>query len=284
MEVLSDILRSMRVTGSVYFCERLESPWEMEIAEEEKASFHLVRRGSGWLISDDLEVRLGPGDFIFAEPGRRHSLRSDAAGEFSSSASTSTLLLCGYCEFHAPSGHPLLQTLPSLCVVRDEELLEHVWLKNTLDQLSREFLSDQPGSDVVIDKLTEILVVELIRINFGRERSTGFISALFDPQIKLALELLHAQPEFPWTLEILADQVSVSRAALARRFKERVGQTMFQYLTDLRMQRARALLEETTLPMIDIASQAGYESDLAFAKAFKRNTGITPAKYRARNR
>ena len=280
MEVLSDILRTMRVTGSVYFCERLESPWNMDFAEAEQASFHLIRRGSGWLTSGDVEVRLGPGDFVFAEPGRKHSLRSDAPGEISSSASTNTLLLCGYCKFHAPSGHPLLQTLPSLTVVRDEELLEHVWLKNTLDQLSREYMSGQPGSDVVIDKLTEILLVELIRINFGRARDTGFVSALFDPQIKLALELLHAQPGFHWTLEILADQVAVSRAALARRFKQRVGQTMFQYLTDLRMQRARELLEETTLPLFDVADRVGYDSDLAFAKAFKRNTGSTPAKYR----
>ena len=280
MEVLSDILRSMRVTGSVYFCERLESPWNMDFSEPGKGSFHLIRRGSGWLTSGDIEVRLGPGDFVFAEPGRVHNLRSDAPGEIGSSASGNTLLLCGYCKFHAPASHPLLQTLPSLCVVRDEELLEHVWLKNTLDQLSREYLSEQPGSDVVIDKLTEILMVELIRINFGRDKETGFVSALFDPQIKLALELLHAQPEFHWTLEILADQVAISRAALARRFKERVGQTMFHYLTDLRMQKAREFLEETSLPIADIAEQVGYESDMAFAKAFKRNVQITPAKFR----
>ncbi len=280
MEVLSDILRTMRVTGSVYFCERLESPWNMDFAEEEQASFHLIRRGSAWLTSGDVEVRLGPGDFVFVEPGRRHSLSSDAPGEIASSASATTLLLCGYCKFHAPGRHPLLQALPSLTVVRDEELLDHVWLKNTLDQLSREYMGGQPGSDVVIDKLTEILVVELIRINFGRSEDTGFVSALFDPQIKLALELLHDQPEFHWTLEILADQVAMSRAALARRFKQRVGQTMFQYLTELRMQRARALLEETSLSIFEIAGEVGYESDLAFAKAFKRTNGITPAKHR----
>ncbi len=280
MEVLSDILRSMRVSGSVYFCERLEAPWHMDFDEQEQASFHLIRRGAGWLISGDTEVRLGPGDFVFVEPGRKHTLRSDALGEISASASAHTLLLCGYCKFHSPRGHPLLQSLPSLIVVRDEELLEHVWLKNTLDQLSREYLSSQPGSDVVIDKLTEILIVELIRINFGRDVDGGFISALFDPQIKHALELLHTQPEFHWTLEILADQVAVSRAALARRFKERVGQTMFQYLTNLRMQHASDLLRETTAPLFDVASQVGYESEMAFAKAFKRNTGTTPAKFR----
>lgn len=284
MEVLSDILRTMRVTGSVYFCERLESPWKIEFAEDGQASFHLIRRGSGWLTSDDIEVRLGPGDFVFAGPGRRHSLSSDAPGEFSSSASANTLLLCGYCKFHSPAGHPLLQSLPSLTVVRDEELLEHVWLKNTLDQLSREYMSGQPGSDVIIDKLTEILIVELIRINFGRSGDSGFISALFDPQIKRALELLHAQPEFHWTLEILADQVAISRAALARRFKQRVGQTMFQYLTGLRMQRANVLLQETALPLSGLANRVGYESELAFAKAFKRFTGTTPAKYRKLNR
>lgn len=280
MEVLGDILRTMRVNGSVYFCERLESPWEMNFEEPDQASFHLLRRGSGWLLGGDMEIRLGPGDFVFIEPGLQHRLRSDAPGEMASSSSANTLLLCGYCKFQAAQGHPLLQTLPAITVIRDEELLEHVFLKNTLDQLSREYLSSQPGSDVVIDKLTEILIVELIRINFGRDHESGFVSALFDPQIKLALELLHTQPEFHWTLEILADQVALSRAALARRFKERVGQTMFQYLTELRMQRARQLLQETSLPLYEVSNRVGYESEMAFAKTFKRITGTTPAKFR----
>jgi len=132
-----------------------------------------------------------------------------------------------------------------MITVTAEELLQHSWLRTTLDQLSVEYMSQQPGSNVVVDKLTEILLVELIRINFGRSEQTGFIGALFDRQISRALELIHASPQNTWTLEKLATSVAMSRAAFAKRFKERVGQTMFEYLTALRMQHAQVLLRDS---------------------------------------
>ena len=163
---------------------------------------------------------------------------------------------------------------------REEELLHHRWLKSTLDQLSTEYLSRQPGSEVVVDKLTEILIVELIRINFGRSEQSGFTGALLDTQISQGLELLHAAPEQSWTLDTLASKIAMSRAAFAKRFKERVGQTMFEYLTALRMQRAQTLLRESDLSLYAVANRVGYQSDLAFTKAFKRLLGVTPTVYR----
>jgi AraC-like DNA-binding protein len=163
-------------------------------------------------------------------------------------------------------------------------LLQHSWLKTTLDQLSSEYMSQQPGSNVVVDKLSEILLVELIRINFGRSEQKGFIGALFDKPISKALELMHTDPQKMWTLDKLATEVAMSRAAFAKRFKERVGQTMFEYLTALRMQHAQELLRESELRLYEIANQVGYESDLAFAKAFKRFLGITPTMYRKNSR
>ncbi len=133
---------------------------------------------------------------------------------------------------------------------------------------------------MVVDKLTEVLIVELIRINFGRSERSGFTGALLDKQISQALELLHAAPEKSWTLDTLASKVAMSRAAFAKRFKERVGQTMFEYLTALRMQRAQMLLRQSDLPLYTVANRVGYQSDLAFTKAFKRLLGVTPTIYR----
>ena len=280
MEVLSDILRSMRVTGSVFFCDSLDSPWSMEFADTDRASFHLVRRGECWITSGDTHERLGPGDFVFIEPGRDHVLANELSGEPGIGQPTTTLLLCGYGKFEGPKGHALLKTLPSLTIIHEEDLLQHRWLKSTLDQLSTEYLTRQPGSEVVVDKLTEVLIVELIRINFGRSEQSGFTRALFDEQISRALELMHTAPQKSWTLESLASRVAMSRAAFAKRFKERVGQTMFEYLTALRMQRARNLLRESSLSLYEVASRVGYQSDLAFTKAFKKSIGVTPTSYR----
>jgi AraC-like DNA-binding protein len=280
MEVLSDILRSMRVQGSVYFCDHLQSPWTMAFKDTETASFHLVRRGECWVMSDERSECLGPGDLVFVEPGRDHVLASQPPGQDPPAGEARTLLLCGYCDFMHETGTPLLDVFPTLIIVREEELLRHPWLKSTLDQLSTEYMSQQPGAELVVNKLTEIVLVELIRINFGRKEQNQFILALSDKRIAKALQHLHNKPEFAWTLENLAEEVGMSRAAFAKRFKQLVGQTMFEYLTRLRIQRAKELLQETKLPMYEIASRVGYESDLAFTKTFKKYVKTTPTRYR----
>lgn len=279
MEVLSDILRSMRVQGSVYFCDHLKAPWSMELKDTTSASFHLVRRGECWLMSGERTECLGPGDLVFIEPGRDHVLASQPLGQ-EPPGEASTLLLCGYCEFTRETATPLLDIFPSLTIVREEELLTHPWLKSTLDQLSAEYLFQQPGAELVVNKLTEIVLVELIRINFGRDEQGRFVQALSDKRIGKALQQLHNKSGTAWTLEKMAEEVSMSRAAFAKRFKTLVGQPMFEYLTVLRVQRAKELLQETKLPLYEISSRVGYESDLAFTKTFKKHTGTTPTRYR----
>jgi AraC-like DNA-binding protein len=283
VEVLSDILRSMRVQGSVYFCDYLKAPWSMNFEDTTSASFHLVRRGECWLMSGDQNDRLGPGDLVFIEPGRDHALASQPPGQDAPADNAGTLLLCGYCEFTQDTGTPLLDVFPALTIVREEELLKHPWLRSTLDQLSTEYMSQQPGAELVVNKLTEIVLVELIRINFGRGEQSRFIAALSDKRIAKALQHLHNSPHISWTLEKMGEEIGMSRAAFAKRFKELVGQPMFEYLTLLRIQRARELLRETKLPLYEVASRVGYESDLAFAKTFKKHTGITPTRYRKHN-
>ena len=280
MEVLSDILRSMHVKGSVYFCDHLTSPWSMDFVDPKSAGFHLVRRGECWVLSGDYLERLGPGDMVFVEPGRDHTLASQPPGQESVQSDQSTLLLCGYCDFLQEHSTPLLEVFPSLTIVREEEFLKHPWLKGTLDQLSAEYLSQAPGAELVVDKLTEIVLVELIRIDFGRKGKSQFVEALSDKQISKALQQLHNNPHVHWTIESLAEKIGMSRAAFAKRFKELVGYPMFEYLTKLRIQRAKELLRETRLPLYEVANRVGYESDMAFTKTFKKHTGTTPTRYR----
>ena len=280
MDVLSDILRSMRVDGSVYFCDHLRSPWLMEFNDTRSASFHLVRRGECWLVSGELRERIGPGDLVFIESGRDHSLASHRPGEEPPPGDVLTLLLCGYCNFAQESASLLLDDFPSLIIVREEELLQRPWLKSTLDQLSTEYRSQQPGAELVVNKLTEVVLVELIRINFGRGEKSRIIQALSDTRIAAALQHLHKDVGRPWTLENMGKTVGMSRAAFSRRFKELVGWPMFVYLTHLRIEHAKELLASTQLPVYEIANRVGYESDLAFTKTFNKHTGTTPTRFR----
>jgi AraC-like DNA-binding protein len=280
MEVLSDILRSMRIGGSVYFCDQLDPPWTKTFTDTTVAGFHMVRRGECWLIVGDCTERLGSGDLIFVGPGVDHVLTSHLPGQTHAEKSPCTLLLCGYCDFATDTLTPLLDIFPRVTIVRDEDLIRHRWLKIIFDQLSAEYLEQKPGAEMVVNKLTEAALIELIRIDFGRQDRNPFLAALNDKAISKALNLLHANPERDWTLEVVANAVAMSRAAFANRFKSLVGQPMFQYLTAIRMQRARELLRDTSLPVYEVAGRAGYESDLAFKKTFKKHSGMTPRQYR----
>ena len=279
-DILSDVLRSLRASGTVYFCDELKPPWEKQFSGENVASFHQVRRGGCFFQSEDIEEYLGPGDLIFIEAGRAHRLLDQPNGKAPSANNPSTLLLCGYCEIDDTLSVPLSSLFPAISLIRDEQLQSELWLRTLLDKLSAEFLSNQPGTQIVVNKLTEVLMVELIRINFGQSKDSPLLKALADKRIAKALQLLHQKPEHTWTLDSLAAEVGMSRAGFAKKFKDLVEHSMFEYLTQIRLQLACELLADTQLALYDIANKVGYESDLAFARAFKNRLGVTPTAYR----
>lgn len=280
MEVLSDILKSLRVNGSVYFCENIETPWTKEFCDTSTAGFHLVRRGSCWVKMGDQVEHLGPGDLIFLGSGIDHVLTSEPPQGGAAAQSDSTLLLCGYCNFEGDTLTPLHSIFPKVTIVREEELHQHPWLKGTFDQLSAEYMSQKPGTEIIVNKLTEVVLVELIRINFGRQDTHSFLMALNDKRISKALQLIHSTPQEPWTIELLAHKIGMSRAAFAKRFRDMVGEPMFSYLSKLRVQKAKEFLQSTALPVGDIALNIGYESERAFVKTFSKYVGMTPKQYR----
>ena len=138
MEVLSDILRSMRVRGSVYFCDHLNAPWSMDFVATKSASFHLVRAGECWISSGGASERLDPGDLVFIEAGREHVLSSQPPGGPERRDGAGTLLLCGYCDLGENTGTPLLNVFPSLTILRADELARHPWLSGFVRGLMSE--------------------------------------------------------------------------------------------------------------------------------------------------
>lgn len=280
MEILSDILKSLRVSGSVYFCDQFKTPWRKEFPSTQEAGFHLVRRGFCWVIVDDHVEHLAPGDLVFLGPGVAHTLTSEAPEGGSFGQSDNTLLLCGYCNFDQDTLTPLREVFPRSVIVRSEELHKHPWLKSTFDQLSSEYMAQNPGTEIIVNKLTEVVLVELIRINFGRLEKPSFLRALSDKRISKALEMLHSEPQQAWTVELLASEVGMSRAAFAKHFKLLVGEPMFAYLSQLRVQKAKEQLRTTGLSVDDIAVSMGYESERSFTKTFQKYVGLTPKQYR----
>ena len=274
MEVLSDILKGLRATGSVYFCDFLVPPWELPYRGEDRAMFHLVRRGRCELDIAGQVHNLEPGDFVFIAPGVDHTMASGAA------EALQTLLLCGYCQFDAVENDVLLRALPDFVLIHREEMEQWPWLTRTLEHLSAEYMSGAPGSELTVNKLTEVLLVQLLRADFGRKTDVGIVAALNDKRLANALTAIHDNPAFHWTLESAADKASMSRSGFARRFRELLDTSFFDYLTRLRMRNARELLITTNLPVALIGEKVGYQSDLAFVKAFKKLHGKTPRAYR----
>ena len=279
-DVLSDVLASIRVAGTVYFCDQVQAPWKKEFLGTTAASFHQVRRGYCQLEAGGVTEYLNPGDVVFLEAGVHHVLSSTPVSGESGSEPPDVLLLCGYFEFSQDIDSPVRSLFPTMSILRQEDIQESPWLKATLDQLAAEYLSPLPGAQLVVSRLTEVLVVELIRSNFGQSDTPVFFEAVSDRQIGKALQSLHNNFGKAWTLQSLAEEVGMSRAGLARRFKELVGSPMYEYLTQLRVQKARELLLQTKLPLYEIASRVGYESDISFTKVFKKLTGRTPTQIR----
>ena len=274
MEVLSDILRGLRTTGSVYFCDFLQPPWELVYSEDPRAMFHLVRRGRCTVEVNGESAHLAPGDFVFFAPGMSHRMISDSDDD------PDTLLLCGYCDFAADGNDILLKALPDFVLLTQDELESSPWLMRTLEHLGAEYMSSAPGSDLTVNKLTEVLLVQLLRIDFGRSNESGLIAALRDKRIASALDRIHENPGSDWTMESAAEVAHMSRSGFARRFKELLDTNFFEYLTKLRMRNARELLTTTNLRVADIGESVGYQSELSFVKAFKKLHAMTPRAYR----
>jgi AraC-like DNA-binding protein/mannose-6-phosphate isomerase-like protein (cupin superfamily) len=276
VEVLTDILRGLRTAGSVYFCDFLVPPWELPYEGETRAMFHLVRRGHCQLVVDGGMHELVPGDFVFLAPGVDHRMQSGDA------STSQTLLLCGYCEFENREDDLVVRALPRYVILRNEELGQWPWLTRTLEHLSAEYMSGAPGSELTVNKLTEVLLVQLLRIDFGRSNRAGIIQALQDKRIAAALAQVHEDPGGDWTIDKAAAVASMSRSGFARRFKELLEMNFFDYLTRLRMRNARELLTTTGLPVADIGERVGYQSELSFVKAFRKLHDVTPRAWRNR--
>jgi AraC-like DNA-binding protein len=191
------------------------------------------------------------------------------------------LMLCGAFHFAYPHDFPLLHRLPRLIHIRGAQGRMDQGFADIVGLIVRESASPKMGTGVLLRRLTELLFIQVLRlwIDQQAEASVGWVGALRDQPIRVALGLIHESPARKWTVKELADASALSRSAFSARFTELVGEPPLTYLTRWRMLRATRLLRnEVRMEMI--ADQLGYESEAAFRKAFKREIGLPPAQYR----
>jgi AraC-like DNA-binding protein len=191
-----------------------------------------------------------------------------------------TTIVCGSLSFDRASLKPITQLLPSFILMKADEA-RTLALHNTVQALASEMAEQAPGSGVVATRLAEVLFIQVLRAHIasGPEHNKGWLRAVFDPQMGTALSAIHDSVKTPWTVESLAEVAGMSRSAFAARFKELLGQTPLEYVTEWRMQKAMQLLLQRGKKLIDVARLVGYESDAAFSKAFKRVVGTNPGEY-----
>jgi AraC-like DNA-binding protein len=273
-------------------CRQKDSPTDL-------AHFAMLSRGNCWLSVEGIPepIPLTGGDCILLARGTsivlRDSRRTRPRWSFREIAATAnsnvahcggggapTTIVCGSLSFDRASLKPITQLLPNFILIKADQA-RTLALHNTMQALASEMAEQAPGSEVVATRLAEVLFIQVLRAHIasGPERNKGWLRAIFDPQIGTALSAIHDRVNTPWTVESLAEAAGMSRSAFAARFKELLGQTPLEYVTEWRMQKAMQLLQQRDKKLIDVARSVGYESDAAFSKAFKRVVGANPSDY-----
>jgi AraC-like DNA-binding protein len=306
VDVLTDVLETLRARGACYARLSAGAPFGVALPGGSLAGFHLVLEGSCVLRLDGHpDVELGGGDLVALPHGLPHALVDHPAtptqrlaellgpGRQPGPASleiggrgAKTTLICGKIEFEDPVGHPLLAALPRVMLLRGGSKALVEWLDPTLRFIAAEAGSAHPGAQTVVSRLADVLFIQIVRghlASVGPEAG-GWLGALGDPQIGLALGLIHENPGGAWTVQSLAERAGMSRSAFASRFNRLVGEPPLHYLTRWRMQKAQRLLRDGRVPLSDVATRVGYDSEAAFSKAFKRAVGAAPGVYRRRAR
>jgi AraC-like DNA-binding protein len=315
VDVLSDVLRAVRLTGAVFFDVAATDPWVAESPPGETIvgtifpgaghliSYHVVTEGRCWgTIVGNEPMPLSAGD-IFVLPHSHAHVMSSAPGmrgkpnpslyrpprdgqlpftmTMGAGAGEPARIVCGFLGCDASPFNPLLSSLPSVIRVSDQG----TGAISTFVQFAiAESKAPRPGGECVLGRLSELMFVDVVRqyLELSLAERSGWLAGLHEPFVGRALAALHRDPARPWTIDSLAREVGLSRSALAERFAALVGQPPMQYLTSWRMQLAATHLLSGSDNVAAIAERVGYESEAAFSRAFKKAAGVAPSLWRNR--
>ena len=319
MEVLSEVLKAVKLNGALFYNAEFSAPWCAHSVDAHGVTshlspnfqhviiFHLLTEGRGYanLEGDDRLLPLNAGDILIVPNGDPHILgngmpvrpvdraqvldqvlsqglkvsRMGGGGEL-------TKFVCGYLSCDPQLSRVFLGGLPPILKVSIRDDASGQWLENSIRYSVDNVDASRPGGGAVLAKLAEVLFVETLRryIALLPQEQTGWLAGVRDPEVGKALALLHRKPEHPWTIASLSIEVGISRSVLAERFRRYLSETPIAYLTRWRLQLGAQMLTSTSSGVAHIAAEVGYESEPAFNRAFKREFGLPPARFRAKSR
>jgi len=318
-DVLSEVLTAVKLDGAVFFNGEFSSPWcTREPDSATMASclpsphkhvfiFHLVTEGQCYCRDEEggRAVPLKAGDIVILPHGNAHLMGNGppitpidstphlqqgfAEGRIQfqwGGGGETTKLVCGYLRCDPQLSQVFLAGLPPIVKVHIRDNPSGQWLEDTFRYSVDHAEASGPGSAAVIAKLSEVLFVETLRRYIAQLPQTqrGWLAGVRDSDVGKALALLHKKPAHPWTIASLAKEVGVSRSVLAERFRHFLSDTPMGYLTRWRLQLAAQVLTTTSKSVAEVANEVGYESEPSFNRAFKREFGAPPARFRSQTR
>jgi len=319
MDVLSEVLKAVKLDGAIFFNAEFSAPWCFRSPSSRILApylspdsghviiFHLLTDGRGYaqVEGDDQAVPLNAGDIIIFPHGDPHIMRNgspvkavDNEQELQRVLSQGlkvsrlggggevTKFICGYMACDPQLSGVFLGGLPPIMKVHIRNDASGQWLENSLCYSVDNADASGPGGETVLAKLSEVLFIETLRRYIAQlpQEQTGWLAGVRDPEVGRALALLHRKPAHPWTIATLANEVGISRSVLAERFRRYLPETPIAYLTRWRLQLGAQLLKSTNSSVAQIAGDVGYESEPSFNRAFKREFGLPPARFRSESR
>jgi AraC-like DNA-binding protein len=316
-DTLSDVLKTVRLTGAAYFDVAAQDPWSVHSPARELIlprilpgadhliAYHVVTAGRCFARLDGGEgVPLEAGEVVVFTNADPHVMSSTAgmragppnadmieiadAGllpfpvNLVNGGTASARLVCGYLACDAKPFNPLLEALPPMLKAGDARHNGNGWLRQFIQLAVAEVAERRAGSQSVLTKLSELMFIDVVRryIEALPAQDAGWLAGLKDAAVGKALALIHARPSFNWTIEGLARQCGTSRTVMAERFVQFVGVPPMHYLAKWRMQVASEMLNRGNSNMATIAAEIGYESEAAFSRAFKKMMGVAPSAWR----
>lgn len=318
-DALSDVLKTVRLTGATFFDVVGKKPWVAEQPAREAVlplilpgaehliSYHVVTEGSCYAAMVGGEpIALEAGEVVVVTHGDPHVMSSspgmrvdhndrdslDTAEiqlpfslHFGEDGPPTAKLVCGFLACDARPFNPLLDNLPRVLKDGGRDGLDQGWIGQFIRLAMAESNDKRAGGESVLAKLSELMFIEVIRryIETLPPERTGWLAGLRDPFVGKALSFLHAEPARNWTIEELGKKTGLSRSVLAERFSDLLGIPPMQYLAQWRMQIAAGLLTNGNANMASIAADIGYESEASFSRAFKRSVGVSPSVWRRKS-
>jgi len=316
MNALLDVLRTLRLSGGIFLDCEFSAPWcvtASAIGPSEVGllmmpfpahviAYHYVTHGHVLLqMANQEPVAIEAGEVVIFPTNDKHRLGSDlnvkavnakelvvppASGGMAriehGGGGERTHIMCGFLGTDAPND-PVIEMLPNLLKLEVAKGGSVEWIETSLRFAAQEMAAGRPGSLPLLAQLAECLFMEAVRryVDSMPPPDRGWLAGFSDPVIGRALTLLHARPQHVWRVDELADEIGLSRSAFAERFTRIMGEPPMRYLSRQRLRFAAQRLRSSHDPIAQIGFAAGYESEAAFSRAFKREFGVPPAAWRA---